>query len=36
MVGADTCRDGDFEFLGFGETFGGQVTGMESVRSLLE
>ena len=31
MVRSDTCCDGDFEFLCFGETFGGQVSWMESV-----
>ena len=29
MVGTDTGGDGDFEVLGFGQTFGGQIAGME-------
>ena len=31
VVGADAGGDGDFEVLRFGETFGGQVAGVEAV-----
>jgi len=30
VVGADTCSDGDLKVLGFGQTLGGEVTGVES------
>lgn len=35
MVGADTGSDGKFEVLGFGETFGGEVAGVEARNSNI-
>lgn len=32
MVGANTSGDGEFEVLGFGETFGGQVARVKAMR----
>jgi len=29
MIGADTCGDGKFEILRFGEALSGEVAGME-------
>lgn len=33
MVGSDAGGHGEFEILGFGKTFGGQVAGVEAVVS---
>ena len=33
MIGSDTGSDGEFEVLGFGETFGREVARMEAVMS---
>lgn len=34
VVRTDTCGNGKLELLGFGETLGGQVTGVEAVSKL--